>query len=76
MEQFQEQTQDDGGNGDHDVGSPVSKGNPFVFLCANVLGRIGGKGISDGGHGNYAEGFNPHAGRKSGQDLCAKAVYH
>ena len=22
----------------------------------------GGKGVSDGGHGNHAEGFNPHAG--------------
>ena len=62
MEKLQEQTQDDGGDGNHDIGSPVSQGDPFVFFCADVLCRIGGKGVSDGGHGNHAEGFNPHAG--------------
>ena len=33
-----------------------------VFFCADVLCCIGGKGVSDGGHGNHAEGFDPHAG--------------
>ena len=49
---------------------------PPGLFGSQVLGRIGGHGISQGRHGNDTETFHPGGGRITGQHLGAEAVDH
>lgn len=73
---FQYDAEQQGDQDNEQIGRLIPLRNALFFVGANVLRRIGGQRIPDGGHRHTAERFDPHRRRKAGQDLGAKAVHH
>ena len=75
-EQLQKDAQQHGDQHDHPIGRAVALRHALRLLRADVLRRVGGQGIADGGHGHDTQRFDARRSGKAREDLRAEAVDH
>ena len=73
-EYMQDDAQKDSDRAVDQVAGFVGLFHPFRLSRSEILRGKGGHGVSDGGHGDDTDGFDPHAGSVSGHHGRAEAV--